>query len=73
MRDTDENGEGDKANYDAAAQQDGRERAGEEEATRSKSDLEQESQATAWTIRSTASSTTNHTPGHLAFGRDMIF
>ena len=29
-------------------------------------------QAVAWAIRSTINSTTNHTPGQLAFGRDMI-
>ena len=29
-------------------------------------------QAVAWTIRSTINSTTNHTPGQLVFGRDII-
>ena len=38
-----------------------------------RSDLDQELQATAWAIRSTINSSSNHSPGHLAFGFDMIF
>ena len=32
-----------------------------------RSDLDQELQATAWDIRSTINSSSNHSPGHLAF------
>ena len=35
--------------------------------------MDQELQATAWAIRSTINSTSNYSPGQMAFGRDMIF